>query len=117
MTCESHSGITGTPDDIITFCTARATSHAVDGVQVEKKTLEPYSLVTAYPVQGGCTKESIIKPTFYFRKMLFQTKPYSANSPNSVTLSRLTAGLSGPGFTNYFFYDSVPVSGSGINTV
>lgn len=117
MDCESNTGITGASDDIVTICTDRASSHAIDGVQVEKKTLDPYSLETASPVHGGCTMDSIIKPTFYFRKMLFQTNAFSANDRDSVTLSRLTFGLSGPGFTNYFSYDSKPVSGSGINTV
>ncbi|PVI02588.1 hypothetical protein DM02DRAFT_701397 [Periconia macrospinosa] len=117
MACESHAGITGTPDDIVTLCTDRASSHAVDGVQVEKKSLDPYSLVTAYPVHGGCTFDSIINPTFYYRQMLFQTNPLPANDPNSVTLARLYARQSGPGFNNYFFYDNIPVSGSGINTV
>jgi len=117
MTCESHTGITGTPDDIVTLCTDRASSHAVNGVQVEKKSLDPYSLVTAYPVHGGCTFDSIIKPTFYYSNMFFQTNPLPANDPNSVTLARLYAVMAGPGFKNYYWFNSRPVSGSGINTV
>ncbi|ORY10955.1 hypothetical protein BCR34DRAFT_601712 [Clohesyomyces aquaticus] len=117
MVCESHTGVTGTSDDIVTICTDRVSSHVVDGVQVEKRILDPYSLVTAYPVHGGCTFDSIVNPTFYYRGMFFQTKPFSANDKDNVTLSRITVGLSGPGFADFFFYESKPISGSGINTV
>lgn len=68
-------------------------------------------------MHGGCTFDSVVNPTFYYRGMFFQTTPVPAKDPNSVTLSRFTAGLTGPGFADFFFYENKAVSGSGINTV
>jgi hypothetical protein len=117
LSCESHIGITGTPDDIITVCNDSSPSYSVDGVQVNKKSLPPFSLVTAYPVHRGCTFDSVVNPTFYYRGMFFETNAFPANNPNSATISRFSAGLSGPGFADFFFYQNKAISGSGINTV
>ncbi|KAF2122998.1 hypothetical protein BDV96DRAFT_639549 [Lophiotrema nucula] len=117
LTCQSYPGITGQADDIVTRCTDPASSHAVDGIQLDKQTLPPYSLVTAYPVHGGCTFDSVVNPTFYYRGMYFHTKPFPANDPDSATLSSFTAGLTGPGFADFFFYENKAISGSGVSTV
>ena len=117
LSCESHVGITGAPDDIVTICADLASSHAVDGIQIAKQSLPPFSLVTANPVHGGCTFDSIISPTFYYRGMFFETKPYSSNDLNNTTLSRFSGGLTGLGFQNYFFSENKAISGAGVNTV
>ncbi|KAJ4288499.1 hypothetical protein N0V90_011735 [Kalmusia sp. IMI 367209] len=117
LNCTSTPGVTGTPDDVITTCTDPASSHDIDGAQTAKQTLPPYSLITAYPVHGGCTFDSIINPTFYYRGMFFETNTYPANDPDSATLSRFTAGLTGPGFKDFFFYENKAISGQGIDTV
>jgi len=117
LTCSSTNGITGTPDDIITTCTDPVSSHPIDGTQDVKQSLPPYSLVTAYPVNGGCTFDSVIKPTWYYRAMAFETRPYPENDPNSATLAYISAGLSGPGFDNFFFFLNKAISGSGVDTV
>jgi hypothetical protein len=117
LTCESRPGITGTPDDIITTCTDAASGYSIMGSQDAKESLPPYSLITAYPVHGGCTFDSVINPTWYYRGMFFETNSFPANDPNSATLSRFTAGLTGPGFQDFFFYENKAISGSGVYTV
>ncbi|RDL38078.1 Uncharacterized protein BP5553_05511 [Venustampulla echinocandica] len=118
LSCSSTPGITGTPDDIVTICTDPNPSHAVKGAQTAKQTLPEFSLVTADPVHGGCTFDSVVNPTFYMRGLFFETNTFPANDPNSVTLNQFTCGLTGPGFADYFFSSSAPpLSGSGINTV
>ncbi|OAG03828.1 uncharacterized protein CC84DRAFT_1249207 [Paraphaeosphaeria sporulosa] len=116
LRCTSTPGITGTADDIVTICTDTASSHSIDGKQIAKQKLPPYSLITAYPVHGGCTFDSIINPTFYYRGMFFETNPYPQNNPDSATLKRFTAGLTGPGFKDFFFYQNKAISGQGIKT-
>jgi hypothetical protein len=116
LKCNSTPGITGAADDIVTICTDPKSSHFIDGKQTAKQTLPPYSLSTAYPVHGGCTFDSIINPTFYYRGMFFETNPYLANDPNSATLKRFTAGLTGPGFQDFFFYQNKGISGQGVDT-
>jgi hypothetical protein len=117
MTCNLSYGITGTSDDIITVCTTTKLSHALDGVQINKVDLPAYSLETAEPVHGGCTFDSIINPTFYYRTMYFETTPFPPNDTKSATLKRFDAGLTGPGFKDFFFYQNKAISGSGIDTV
>lgn len=116
LKCTSTTGVTGTADDIVTICTDTSSSHSVDGKQTEKQTLPPYSLTTAYPVHGGCTFDSIINPTFYYRGMFFETNPYPKNNPENATLKRFSAGLTGPGFQNFFFYENKAISGQGVDT-
>lgn len=117
LNCESHAGITGTPDDIVTVCTSLASSYTIDGTQVAKQSLPPFSLITAYPIHGGCTFDSVINPTFYYRSMSFTTNRFPANDSNSATLARFSAGLTGPGFADYFFYQNKAIAGSGVDTV
>lgn len=117
LDCTSSTGITGTEDDIITICTDPAASHSVDGTQSAKETLSEFSLVTAYPVHGGCTFDSVVNPTWFLRGMFFETNEFPANDPDSVTLDRFTCGLTGPGFADYFFYVGEVISGSGIDSV
>ncbi|KAK7967188.1 uncharacterized protein PG986_001465 [Apiospora aurea] len=115
LACESHTGITGAADDIITTCTDPVDSHAVAGTQTAKETLPAFSLDTAYPVQGGCTFDSVVSPTFYMRGMFFETTPFE--DPSTAELSRFTCGLTGPGFADYFFYQKAPISGAGVGAV
>ncbi|KAK6849100.1 hypothetical protein PG995_012933 [Apiospora arundinis] len=115
LTCESHPGITGRDDDIVTICTDPAQSHAVDGAQTAKTKLPAFSLETAYPVHGGCTFDSVVSPTFYLRGMFFETTPF--DDPATAELARFTCGLTGPGFADYFFYEKAPLSGAGISAV
>ena len=90
----------------------------MSGVQTAKQTLPAFSLVTAYPAQGGCTYDSVVNPTFYLRNLFFETNTFPADDPNSATLSRFTAGLTGPGFSGYYFYqEDTAISGTGINSV
>ncbi|KAF2690728.1 hypothetical protein K458DRAFT_426178 [Lentithecium fluviatile CBS 122367] len=110
LTCESHTGITGTADDIVTICTDPTPSHAIDGAQTAKESLPPFSLITAYPAHGGCTFDSVVNPTFFYRGMYYETNA-------DQTLSRFTAGLTGPGFADYWFYQNKAISGSGVDTV
>ncbi|KAF2643958.1 hypothetical protein P280DRAFT_546822 [Massarina eburnea CBS 473.64] len=110
LTCESHTGITGAADDIVTICTDAATTHSIDGVQTAKQTLPAFSLITAYPAHGGCTYDSVVNPTFYYRGMYFVTN-------DNLTLSKFTAGLTGPGFADFFFYQNVAITGTGADTV
>jgi hypothetical protein len=110
LTCESHTGITGEADDIITTCTDTTTSHSLTGAQTAKETLPAFSLVTAYPTHGGCTYDSVVNPTFYYRGMHYEIKA-------DGTLTRFSAGLTGPGFADFFFYENVAISGSGVDTV
>jgi hypothetical protein len=117
LSCTTSTGITGTADDIITICTDPVSSHSISGVQTAKQTLPPFSLVTAYPAQGGCTFDSVVNPTWYYRGMFFETNPFPADSPGSATLNRFTAGLTGPGFKDYFFYQNKAISGKGVDTV
>lgn len=117
LVCETHTGITGTADDIVTICTDSVSSHAVDGVQVAKQTLPAFSLVTAFPVHGGCTYDSVINPTFYYRRMSFTTNPFSPSNPNNITLSKFNAGIWGPGFPLDWMYEDKAISGSGVDTV
>jgi hypothetical protein len=79
--------------------------------------LPAFSLVTAYPVHGGCTFDSVVNPTWYLRGMFFETNTFPADDPNSATLDRFTTGLTGPGFADYFFYQAEALSGTGVNTV
>ncbi|KAF2468360.1 uncharacterized protein BDR25DRAFT_373427 [Lindgomyces ingoldianus] len=116
LNCETHTGITGTANDIVTLCTDSVGSHAIDGIQVARQTLPPFSLVTAYPVHGGCTFDSVANPTFYYRGMYFETS-FPAENKNNVTLQRFTAGLTGPGFADFFFYEYKIISGSGVDAV
>ena len=121
LTCESHTGITGSPDDIVTICTDPAKSHSVDGTQAAKQTLPPYSLITAWPTQGGCTFDSVVSPTFYYRGMYFSTS-WTDASKDDVTILSFTAGLNGPGFGPFWFYEGSggfnnKISGSGVNAV
>jgi hypothetical protein len=104
-------------DDIVDTCTDSNVSNAVSGVQTAKQILPAFSLVTAYPVHGGCTFDSVISPTWYMRGLFFETNQFPANDLNNVTLSRFTCGLTGPGFADYFFYQNTALLGSGINTV
>ena len=83
----------------------------MDGSQVDKKILPPWSLITAYPAQGGCTFDSVISPTFRYRSMWYET------IEDGETLKYLDAGLHGPGFSNYYFPRKKAISGSGINAV
>jgi hypothetical protein len=115
LKCTSTPGITGAADDIVTICTDPTSSYSIDGKQTAKQTLPPYSLITAYPVHGGCTFDSIINPTFYYRGMFFETNPYPVNDPGSATLKRFSAGLTGPDF-DYFFYENKAISGQGVDT-
>ncbi|OAL53225.1 hypothetical protein IQ07DRAFT_585167 [Pyrenochaeta sp. DS3sAY3a] len=115
LTCETSTGITNTTDDIVTICTDPVQSHELDGMQTEKQTLPSYALITAYPVHGGCTYDSVVNPTWYYRGMTFLTNPISPEDPDSTTLQRISAGLTGPGFKDYFFYLYQVISGTGIN--
>lgn len=117
LDCSTTQGITGTADDIITTCTDPTGSHDVSGTQETKKKLPEFSLQTAYPVHGGCTFDSVVNPTWYMRGLFFETNEFTASDPDSVTLSRFTCGLTGPGFADYFFYQSNTLSGSGIDSV
>lgn len=116
LNCTSTPGITGSADDIITTCTDPVSSHSIDGNQTAKQSLPPFSLVTAYPAHGGCTFDSIINPTFYYRGMFFETNAYPENNPDSATLKRFTAGLTGPGFKDFFFYENKAIAGQGVDT-
>jgi hypothetical protein len=104
-------------DDIVTTCTDSNLSNAVGGVQTAKQMLPAFSLVTAYPVQGGCTFDSVVSPTWYMRGLFFETNQFPADDQSMVTLNRFTCGLTGPGFADYFFYQNTALSGSGINSV
>ncbi|OBT80155.1 hypothetical protein VF21_00671 [Pseudogymnoascus sp. 05NY08] len=120
LTCASSTGITGTEDDIITKCTNSVPSSAVDGTQADKQALQEFALVTAYPVHGGCTFDSVVNPTWYFRAMQFKTTEFLADDPNSAMLAGFTTGLTGPGFADYFFYyfdTNNIISGTGLDTV
>jgi hypothetical protein len=102
----------------VTLCTDPAQSHSIAGAQTAKQTLPAFSLVTAYPVQGGCTFDSVVSPTFYLRGLFFETNQFPKDDHNAVTLNRFTTGLTGPGFADYFFYEQkTALSGSGINSV
>ncbi|KFY30076.1 hypothetical protein V494_08283 [Pseudogymnoascus sp. VKM F-4513 (FW-928)] len=120
LTCASSTGITGTEDDIITDCTNSTPSSAIDGTQTDKQTLQDFALVTAYPVHGGCTFDSVVNPTWYFRGMAYETTVFPADDPDSAMLASFTTGLTGPGFADYFFYyfdtDDI-ISGTGLDTV
>ncbi|KAL5410010.1 hypothetical protein PMIN04_010813 [Paraphaeosphaeria minitans] len=116
LKCTSAPGITGIADDIVTTCTDTASSHLIDGNQTAKQNLPPFSLITALPVHGGCTFDSIIDPSFYYRGISFETNPYSAENPDNATLKKFSAGLTGPGFQDFFFYENKAISGQGINT-
>jgi hypothetical protein len=117
LNCSSTTGITDTPDDIITTCIDPAATHAVAAIQTAKQSLPEFSLVTAYPVQGGCTFDSVVSPTWYMRTLYFQTNVYPADDQNSVTLNQFSCGLTGPGFADYSIYTGTALSGSGMNTV
>ena len=117
LDCSTSKGITGADNDTITTCKDSKDSRSIDGKQTAKKTLPSFSLVTAYPVHGGCTFDSVISPTFYQRGLYFKTNQFSASDPNNATLASFTCGLTGPGFADYFFYGDQPLSGSGISTV
>ncbi|KFZ10553.1 hypothetical protein V502_08062 [Pseudogymnoascus sp. VKM F-4520 (FW-2644)] len=120
LTCASSTGITGTENDIVTKCTNSVPSSNIDGTQADKKTFQEFALVTAYPVHGGCTFDSVVNPTWYFRGMQFETTEFPADDPDSVMLVGFTTGLTGPGFADYFFYyfdtDNI-ISGTGLDTV
>lgn len=117
LECATTTGISGTPDDIITTCTDPVKSHSVDGVQTQEQTLPDFSLVTAYPKKGGCTFDSVVNPTWFMRGLFFETTEFPAESPKSATLERFTCGLTGPGFADYFFYTGPTLSGSGVESV
>ncbi|KFY31163.1 hypothetical protein V493_01339 [Pseudogymnoascus sp. VKM F-4281 (FW-2241)] len=119
LTCASSTGITGAEDDIITKCT-NFVPYAIDGTQTDKQTLQEFALVTAYPVHGGCTFDSVVNPTWYFRGMRFTTTEFPANDPDSAMLSSFTTGLTGPGFADYwiYYFDTYNIiSGTGLDTV
>jgi hypothetical protein len=117
LSCKTSTGITGTADDLVTICSDPVPSHNVAGVQTAKQTLPAFSLVTAYPAHGGCTFDSVVNPTWYYRGMFFETNAFPADQPNSATLKRFSAGLTGPGFADFFFYENKAISGVGIDTV
>lgn len=76
--------------------------------------------MTAYPVHGGCTFDSVVNPTWYFRGMQFETTEFPADDPDSAMLAGFTVGLTGPGFADYWFYYSDTddiISGTGLDTV
>ena len=102
---------------MVTLCSDPISSHSINSTQLDKRILPPFSLVTAYPVHGGCTFDSVVNPTFYYRGMFFETMPFPASDPNSATLSKFTAGLTGPGFTDFFFYENKVISGSGVESM
>ncbi|KAF1962237.1 hypothetical protein CC80DRAFT_569993 [Byssothecium circinans] len=110
LTCESHTGITGAADDIVTICSEPPTSHSINGVQTAKENLPAFSLITAYPVHGGCTFDSVVNPTWFYRGMHYETN-------DDLTLKRFSAGLTGPGFNDFFFYQSHAISGTGVDTI
>lgn len=117
LSCSSETGITGTADDIITICKDPNASESVDGTQTAKNSLPDFSLVSAYPVHGGCTYDTVVNPTWYLRGLQFKTNTFPSNDPNSATLQSFTCGLTGPGFADFFFYQATIISGSGINSV
>jgi hypothetical protein len=89
----------------------------VGGIQTAKQILPAFSLVTAYPVQGGCTFDSVVNPTWYMRDLFFETNQFPANDLSNVTLKSFRCGLTGPGFAGFSIYGGVALSGSGLNTV
>ncbi|PVH95503.1 hypothetical protein DM02DRAFT_675463 [Periconia macrospinosa] len=109
LACETTTGITGTPDDLITSCKDTA-SHELAGSQKSKSTLPAFSLVTAWPAHGGCTFDSVKSPTFGFRGMRYWYYP-------NLTYHHYAAGVLGPNF-EYWIYDSgAPIRGSGEDAV
>jgi hypothetical protein len=117
LKCTTTTGVTGTPDDVVNTCIDTSSAHSVEGQQVAKKQLPDFSLVTAYPVKGGCTFDSIVDPTWYMRGMFFESGAVPAGDPDNTTLNRFTCGLTGPGFADFFFYEFEPLSGQGIDTM
>lgn len=115
--CNSSLGITGAFEDVVTFCTTTESFNTLDGLQINKVELPAYSLETAEPVHGGCTFDSVVNPTFYYRDMYFETTSFPPGDTQNATLARFDAGLSGPGFADFFFYVNKAISGSGIDTV
>ncbi|KAF2704786.1 hypothetical protein K504DRAFT_506752 [Pleomassaria siparia CBS 279.74] len=75
LTCESHTGITGSADDI------RRQSHIL-----------------------------------YYRGIYFEAN-FPATDRNNVSLQQFTAGLTGPGFADFFFYKYKAISGSGVDAI
>jgi len=110
LACESHPGITGGADDIITICTDPTPSQTLSGAQIAKETLPPFSLIVAYPTHAGCTFDSVVNPTFYYTPYYFQTRA-------DGTLSRFNVDLNGPGFARFGIYQNVAISGSGADTM
>lgn len=115
LACESHTGLSGAADDVVTICTDPAGAHTVQGTQAAKRTLPAFALDTAPPAQGGCTFDSVVSPTFYMRSLFFETTAFA--DPSAAELARFSCGLTGPGFADYFFYERAPRSGAGVGAV
>lgn len=101
LSCSSVTGITGAAGDIITSCTlAQAT---LDGTLVESEQEDEFALVTALPVTGGCTSDSVVKAYWLMHDPLWQTKSVVAGEADQ--LWEWSSKLSSPAFTGgYWFY-------------
>ncbi|CAI6332236.1 unnamed protein product [Periconia digitata] len=110
LNCETTPGITGAPDDLITTCNDPSGSHFLVGTQKSKATLPAFSLVTAWPVHGGCTFDSVRNPTWGFRGMRYWYYP-------NMTFQQYAVGVLGPNFEFWIYDHGAPIRGSGEDAV